>query len=181
MRRMYSENQIKKIIEESPAAVLEALKGQALSVGKINADNAEIFENISDSKGHLRFIEGNISLRPALTTLTQTYGKWSLSGSHLMIVLCFDIPDATVLTNTSIATIEVPEWVKNKIVPVVQTVISRQVFDAYNEDYTYQTFALFLEKSATNNIVINTSGDFTTTKDRSIRIQFDLLIDNDSE
>ena len=179
---MYSENQIKKIIEESPSTVVEALKGQALSVAKINADNAEIFENISDSKGHLRFIEGDITCE-TIEGLTQTYGKWSLSGTHLMIVIAGNIANGTVLTSgDELARItNIPKWILDKIYPVFASNLEIASINAYATGWGTQSLSFILSKPSADALLIRTANNVTLTDDRGFRIAFDLLIDNASE
>ena len=44
-------------------------------------------EDIVDADGHKRFIEGNVTPANIIGENDIQYAKWSLSGSHLMIVL----------------------------------------------------------------------------------------------
>ena len=77
-------------------------------------------ESLKDTNGRNRFIEGtNESLLPE--GLTLKYSKWSLSGSHLMIVFCFaneGNTDITIPTFTRLFDTTLPEWVFNKIYPI---------------------------------------------------------------
>ena len=105
MRRMYSEEQVKKMIQN------------ALSSGQMK--DVKVFEDIVDKDGHARFIEGDIDL--AATTpegVTKVYGKWSLSGSHLMIVLAGVIADGTTIGGAIWAKVNMPSWIINKIYPI---------------------------------------------------------------
>lgn len=63
------------------------------------------FEQISDNNGHLRFVEGNMDMS-ALTALglSAVFGKWALSGNHLMFVCAF--------RNVSGNPITLPDWTK---------------------------------------------------------------------
>lgn len=183
MRRMYSENQIKKIIEESPAAVLEALKGQALSVAKINADNAEIFENISDSKGHLRFVEGDGVPVQSITGFTSSYCKWSLSGTHLMMILIATIENGTVINGGSIlARFYLPQWILDKVISIASGLIEYKSTLAVDTAFSQQNVSSYLYKGASSdNVVITLTSTFTASSTKTVKIQYDLLIDNASE
>ena len=82
------------------------------SVEKKN--NLKVFENIVDKDGHKRFIEGDIT--PAETTgITFTYAKWSLSGSHLQIVLAMTIAAGTYSTFYLGDITNLPKWIFDKI------------------------------------------------------------------
>ena len=136
------------------------------------------FENIIDKDGHKRFIEGDITI-DEITGLTQQYGKWSLSGTHLLVVLALKVDNATTV-NGKIASIDLPDWIKDKIQVIYGSAILRQNDYFYAEDgSTSQTGLVVMGKSGTN---INAYlYGFTATADRYTRIQFDLLIDNEQE
>lgn len=207
MRRMYSENQIKKIIEESPATVVEALKGQDISIegltskgiantgglanignvafsgGDFTSSSAKIFENIKDSQGHNRFVEGegNMQTRDGITPV---YVKWSLSGSHLLLVTSGTARNETVIPNAFIfGSFVLPEWIYNKIYPVFLTSYLEARSDILiADDTSTQTIRIALKKDTDNKVLIVLfDANQTLTKDRAFRFQFDLLIDNASE
>ena len=143
--------------------------------------NYKIFENIVDSQGHPRFIEGDIELVDGLTGFTQKYGKWSLSGSHLLIVVAFDIANGTVFAGTKICEINVPEWIYNKIVPLYSPtsgVVSNYGAKGYNEDFTNQEVGSYLNKAPNQPLSIYFNA-ITASKLRSFRLSYDLLIDNE--
>ena len=160
MRRMFSKKQIEEI-----------------SLEKIEAtENLKVFENIVDKDGHKRFIEGDITLK-TITGVSKIYGKWALSGSHLLIVLCIAIENATDVSNKNLCDIDMPNWIKDKIVALGSTVVSRESFYAFGSDNTTQQITIYLEKISST-IKINTS-TFTSNAERTCRISYDLLIDNE--
>lgn len=133
-------------------------------------------ENITDKDGHKRFIEGNIIL-PEIEGITYTYAKWSLSGTHLMIVVAGNMVEGfTTSWISTFATINIPYWILNKIYPMNGDTVSQDVFTIVNEDNSTQNLTCFLRK--TNTLFIST-GSITANKDRAFRISFDLLIDNE--
>lgn len=135
------------------------------------------FESIKDKDGHLRFIEGDITIVEK-EGVTKTYGKWSLSGSHLLIVLCLQVANATVFTSGEvICRVEIPDWIKDKIIPLSSALINRYQQFWYDADGNSQTANILLTKT-TNLIRIATAG-ITFNADRDCRIAFDLLIDNE--
>lgn len=134
-------------------------------------------ENIVDKDGHKRFVEGNITLNE-FSGVSQTYGKWSLSGSHLLIVIGVDIANGTELTGGIFTVINVPEWLRNKIVALyATTIVDNKSFRAYADNYSSQDFGVSLQKSSTSLYLYSSS--FTATADRHCRISYDLLIDNE--
>ena len=142
-------------------------------------ENLKVFEHIVDNDGHKRFIEGDISLA-TIEGVTSPYKKWSLCGTHLMVVLCLDLADATALTNgATLGSVEgLPEWVMSKISPVFSSIVDVKDTTAYGSDYTGQTFGIYLSISDGKLTFIKRSA-LTLTADRSVRIQFDLLIDDE--
>ena len=79
MRRMYSKPQLLEAVEQE--AEVNGLKA---------------FENIVDKDGHKRFIEGTPT-NPTIEGVEITYAKWSLSGTHLMLVMAGNVASTTVL------------------------------------------------------------------------------------
>lgn len=139
--------------------------------------DANIFEKIKDADGHARFIEGDIEIED-IEGVTQVYGKWALSGTHLLIVVAGQIADETVMEYGKFADINLPQWILDKIYPVYATAIERKAFDIYASNGASQEVTTYLIKS-TNKLEIETQ--FTATADRNFRFAFDLLIDNNQE
>ena len=137
------------------------------------------FENIVDKDGHARFIEGDFDVLPEATGVSKIYAKWSLSGSHLMIVLCFSLEDATSFSTTYMAKVELPQWIKDKMVPVfTNNIIPYVGIIIANEAYnSTQNANIALRKN--DNDIILVMASITTTAKRYGRIQFDLLIDDE--
>ena len=76
---------------------------------------SNLLEDIVDSKGNKRFIEGQgiNSTNPNITTL---YNRWSLSGTHLMCVLVFKIGNVNINKNEVLSKYVLPEFIRNKII-----------------------------------------------------------------
>ena len=155
MRRMYSEKQL----EEAKKPI----------------------SSLVDESGRNRFLEGDIEFTADDSDITTVYGKWSLSGSHLLIVLCLSIPNTKTIAGHTICNIDnLPEWVLDKVYPIFSTVVASQVFKAFNTDYSSQDMTTFLYKSSSpKRLYIYNAGTFTASKDRTVRIAYDLLIDNE--
>ena len=145
--------------------------------------NANQLEGILDKDGHARFIEGE-GTPETISGVTVQYNKWSLSGSHLMIVLAFKIDaNATLGTYAILEDIAIPEWIYNKIYPLgdgtgnwVNVV---QVIANDNSGIPTDENARFLIAKNNEQLrVYHISSAYTPTADRYIRVQFDLLIDN---
>lgn len=168
----YSVSQIDSLLS-AKASVTYVDTQLALKADKNNIP----FENIKDTNNNARFIEGDLEL-VNIAGLTKTYGKWSLSGTHLMIVLAFDASNgSTINAGAVLCYVEgLPAFVRNKIIPVFgQNIIFKEV-NYYNTDLTKQTVNTYLRK--VDGAIVIVSGGVTLDKDRSTRIQFDLLIDN---
>ena len=162
MKRMWTERQVR-----------------ALGVDGTEQKSAlKVFEHIADNDGHLRFIEGVIEPK-TITGFTFTYARWSLSGSHLLIVLGGTIESGTAFSYGTIATLkDVPAWIKDKLVPIYgSSGIDVVTLPVYASDYSSQNVTSYLTKSGSNiNIDL---GSNTFSANRTFRIEFDLLIDNE--
>ena len=135
-------------------------------------------EQIVDADGHNRFIENDFK-QDTITGVNTIYGKWSLSGTHIMFVFAGKIDNATALSSGRLGYfLDIPDWVLSKIYPVVTNVLEVKNIQAYNENYgSAQTISLSLRK--VNNKMELHCSSFTATDDRYFRAQFDLLIDNE--
>ena len=109
----------------------------------------------------------------------QTYGRWSLSWTHLMIVLAIDIANNTQITNNSpLAYFSLPAYIFNNIIPIFGTTVSIKTVSAYNDDFSKQDFTIVLNKDS-ESMRIRTGVNPLITNLRHMRIEFDLLIDNE--
>lgn len=141
-----------------------------------------VFENIVDKDGNKRFVEGDINLDASIPAgVTKTYGKWSLSGSHLMFVLGLDLADTTSLpVGTLLTSIDIPSWIKDKIFVLWNVLyIDSAGFTAWGDDWSSQTLRVNFIKNSQNQIVFSVGASLTLTATRHVRIAFDLLIDNE--
>ena len=163
MRRMYSENQVKELALEKIESTQEL----------------KVFESIVDKDGHARFIEGVPTLSLDEGT-SNAYAKWSLSGTHLMFVLAGQCQNSSVISSGTKATYVLPEWVMNKIIPLISNgLINRQDVRFYADDQSYQAMTFNITKTISGIELMQQDGNITLTKARNFRIQFDLLIDNE--
>lgn len=138
-----------------------------------------LFDNIKDSHGNNRFLEGTVtnSIPSSITTL---YAKWSLSGSHLMVVFAGSVEAGTTISaDTYIASAEgLPQWVRDKCVGIKSNVISFGTAEGIDSGWSVTTFSVRLEKES-GKLIIKKSGNTTLSNATVFRISFDLLIDND--
>lgn len=136
---------------------------------------------IEDSKGNKRFIEGD-GTGIAAEGWDITYCKWSLSGTHFMCVLAGSIANDTVVaTELALANFNIPAWILNKIFKVWGTNnIELKNITLIASNWSTQSLQVCLSKE-TDGIRIATKlgSSLTLTADRSFRVQFDLLIDNE--
>ena len=158
MRRMFSEKQIQELVKATKKDI----------------------NTLVDSQGRNRFIEGNITAE-TITGITQTYGKWSLSGTHLMLVVCFELANSAVISSTKLCKIELPTWVFDKVKPIYGNTINPYVsftggVVTGGTGTGNQNISCSLTKE-TDYVAINIYS-VTSSGDRGFRVQFDLLIDN---
>lgn len=143
-------------------------------------------ESIVDSDGNKRFVEGNFSVEN-IEGITWTYHKWSLSGTHLMIVLEGRNNTDTTITfegneifgNLQDSTLS---YIYDKI-PILTTynLVSTAMFRTYQNFDATEKGNLSLIKPGANHLrVINWKRAVENIPAGSaFRVQFDLLIDSD--
>ena len=162
MRRMYSKPQL-----------LEAVEQEA----EVNGFKA--FENIVDKDGHKRFIEETFTPQ-TISGVEFTYSKWSLSGTHLLIVLAGNVANGTTLAGSQYwAYLPLPNWIKSKIVAMVGQFVSRVQVYFYDSSLSTQDSYFNLLKTSDNQIIIYKVGSNNISSDKTFRIAFDLLIDDE--
>lgn len=141
-------------------------------------DVLTIMENIVDGKGNKRFIEGDVEVTTAIEGLELAYGKWSLSGSHLMVVVSCSVADTTVIPGGTyrFEVKDLPSWIIDKIVNITGFTVDSKNVTLWASDYSTQSFTLSILKTS-EKIMIMPLNSITLNKDRVFRVQFDLLID----
>lgn len=163
----------------------QPVEGDELENLKLSGDlevaegsEVKVFENIVDKDGHKRFIEGDIEINE-ISGVTKTYGKWSLSGSHLLIIVALDIAENTTISSGALSQLNIPQWIIDKIVPLyANSIVDNKIFSAYTDNYNAQQMNASIQKFSSSNVFIYLP-TFTTTASRHVRISFDLLIDNE--
>ena len=142
--------------------------------------------NIVDSDGHKRFVEGNLTLGTPFANLgvTMEYGKWQLSGGHLMLVVALKIPSGvTTPTNALIARAILPQWIENKLVGLWSNTLDIKDFFVRNSVNWYQNINILknviIYKVGNNTLYISSSDTLTTEAESTCRIQFDFIIDGE--
>jgi len=128
-----------------------------------------------DSKGNPRFIEG-YGEATETTGLEITYNKWSLSGTHLMLVLAGSVTNGTTL-NGVMTTFKLPNFILEKIYPIANDFIEFKQIVMRASNLGSQN-AEFISKKVSNGISIQISS-ITLNSNKSFRVQFDLLIDTE--
>ena len=152
--------------------------GTAFSeITNIKNGTTHLFDTITDSHGNKRFVEDDITMN-TITGVTQTYGKWSLSGTHLMIVIAGNVANGTTLSNlANWASIRnLPSYIYDNIPILMSNDIVDQKTVTFYKLYSNQTSYFWLIKSE-GSLKITKLNELTMNDDRSFRIQFDLLID----
>lgn len=137
-------------------------------------------EEITDSHGHKRFAEDNGNVSP-ITGLSNTFCKWALSGTHLLLVCAGNLANETVIGNgTVLCEFVLPKWIFDKIYPVWGgAYIEYKEIDLRANNWIGQTLGVALYKGADNKVGFILPGGITLTDDRAFRVEFDLLIDNE--
>lgn len=157
---------------------ITGLTDDSFTVGSnyIEPQTADIplLESIVDKDGHNRFVEGPIELRD-LQDLQLIYGKWSLSGTHLMVVLVLTATENT--PEGWIADVNLPDWIKDKIQAFSEnTWVDVREAEAFGADNTSLTVKFTTTKIGPGLRVFMYN---PFDKERYVRFQLDLLIDDE--
>ena len=132
---------------------------------------------IKDAQGNKRFIQGTFTYMPP-TGVSVDYAKWSLSGTHLMLVICFHkIAGSLETGGINFDTIGLPQYVLDKINPAIGSYVDTKWFKAtktgYSDSVDVWTYVVKL-----SNALRVTLGSFQTTgNDDYARIIYDFLIE----
>ena len=142
-----------------------------------DANPLVICENFKDANGDSRFVEGNLTTN-TITGVTFSYAKWSLSGSHLIFVLAGTIANGSSFTNQTFATVTLPAYIADKIIPVwANDFIELKNVTLTDDSWGTQTMTITIAKSGATTIYFYQPGTVNASSDKHFRIQFDLLID----
>lgn len=137
-------------------------------------------EGLQDANGNNRFVGGNIT-SGVITNVDFSYCKWSLSGTHLMLVICaYNNTEQSIASDTIFGSVALPNYILNKIVGLVGAthIVSKSTAITFNDsNYQSGSFNIYLVKDSTG-VTVKKWGAETIAK-CNIRIQFDLIIDND--
>lgn len=156
MRRMYSEEQLERVVKNTKKDIT----------------------TLVDSAGRDRFIEGE-GTPSSVEGVTITYSKYSLSATHLMLVVAGTIAENTSLVaGNSLSLFSVPSWIMDKVLPIQSRLIEYKTAQAVSSSYDIQNLPVYLNKED-NGLDIKVTSNTTINANRSFRIQFDLLIDSD--
>lgn len=176
---VYDENQKAHWAQINETVTTETVDDEVVTTYTYSYELINAIESLVDSVGNPRFIEGDLEVQ-TVTGVTANYYKWSLSGTHLMIVLACTLSNSAVISNgTDLAIINLPSFINDKILPVYADNKTINIIraSALASDLTTQVIGLGLRKDT--NLTIRVYEGLTLTKERNFRVQFDLLIDND--
>ena len=178
----YADNITTKTVDGDLVVVITK-GGKTIEINDANAVSstgeiiANIMENIVDLAGNKRFIEGTCKITE-ISGMTISYNKWSLSGSHLMIVIAGNVENTSVLSSRLATLDTLPKYVSDRIRPIYGSFVDRKNIFYYADDNSSQSVEMGFVKVG-DVIAIQYNGSLTLTADRSFRLQFDLLIDAD--
>lgn len=139
------------------------------------------FEHIVDKDGHNRFIEGN-GTPTTFEGVTYNYTKWSLSGTHLMLVCDIKIAGETALaTNDITVDFAIPKWVFDKLFPSIDPYLDAKKSDIRVSGYVVSGLSIesYCYKVSESTIRICSLAHTAGASDEYARIEFDFLIDNE--
>ena len=154
--------------------------------GITNSNNQLLITNIIDSYGHNRFIEGTSTIR-SITGISNTYNKWSLSGTNLHFDFCFKVNSGTTINSYVILyDYALPSWVYDRI--TTPSHIANKDWVAVKEEKATNNagvpegsaYSFLLQKDTVGYVhLYYISGTRTASSDEYFRVTFDLLIDLD--
>lgn len=145
----------------------------------IPSGGTPLLEDIEDSAGNKRFIEGD-GTPATITGITSSYCKWSLSGTHLMLVYAGTMTGD--ISAQKLVSFSIPEWCYDKIFPIgLNGKIEKRTMNIFSTSIDSGTSLDIAMYKNTNDktIDINLESVFNRSQVYGFRYQFDLLIDAD--
>lgn len=144
----------------------------------IDEDNNPIIvcENLTDKNNYKRFVEGKCSINNSNFSGTIDYNKWSLSGTHLMIVIAGTINAGSYSTSDLfyLSSPDIPSWILDKIVPTSGNYIDFYTLKIW-VSWVTTNFSLEIKKGSY--LSIAPSHAQTVEQDSKFRLKLDFLID----
>ena len=139
-------------------------------------------EDIEDSAGNKRFVEGNGAIASSISSkITGSFIKWSLSGTHLMLVCAGTVNGSyNFAAEDPLATFtDIPEYIRNKIVVLPNNYLESKTcyFQKGLTKTSFEDSLRYLSAFSKLNIYFDEAVNPETGS--YFRIQFDLLIDAD--
>lgn len=129
-----------------------------------------------DANGNDRFIEGPITLAEGQTQIEVSFGKWSLSGTHLMLVIAGQIKASSSFSDyDALFDIELPSWILDKIIPVKSTYVDFKTITGIDSEWASQQINVSLLKD-TAKLEVQHTGIKAYTYATDFRLVFDILI-----
>lgn len=135
-------------------------------------------DDIVDAQGNKRFVEGDIE-KVGTYNINYLYNKWSLSGTHLMLVMCISNTsgdDIYITNDTKIFSLTLPEYIYNKIYAISSDLVMQKKFSDFTDN---RTFTMQLKKDGNNELGLYVVKNSQVGNTYTYRFQFDLLIDSD--
>lgn len=147
-----------------------------------SAKQTYLMEDIVDANGNKRFVEGDITME-TIDGVTSTYSKWSLSGSHLMIVLGFTY-NQDIVSDADLAKLNLPSWIADKIYTLGEgtgvVTLTKEYVRRPQGTTPYAEYQIALLKLAADDIRVRTTEAQDAESSYCLaRLQIDLLIDNE--
>ena len=170
-----------RLIPEELLKYLEALKANHSDPSaEWGSSGGGLLEDIEDSAGNKRFVEGE-GTPATISGVTFTYNKWSLSGTHLMLVCAGETTSGTTLTsNMLFVTYSLPDFIMDKIYPIwVNNSVDIKNFYFRSVSSESSSLTNIQLRKENNTLTMHSSLSETMSGKRAFRFQFDLLIDSD--
>ena len=139
-------------------------------------------EDLVDADGHKRFISGEMTL-PTITGVTFSFAGWSLSGTHLQIVVAGKMTTDATFTFQQLGTCkDLPQWVIDKIYPFgdSENIVDNKRVPIMYDQVLDSTLSLWCGLTKVSNQIIVATWQSATpviTQDGYFRVAFDLIID----
>jgi len=163
-----------------------------INVNGTTYDLATKLSEIRDSNGNQRFIEGDGVNN--LENIEVAYSKWSLSGTHLMIVFAFKIPSTqgtiSLTANQELCAFFPNDFIRNKLFSIAggnSGVLSRisniKPINQYGDEVGSGVFGCYVYKENSRNAILFIATSSTTigasATESYVRIQADFIIDTE--
>lgn len=141
-----------------------------------NGSGVVTLDYIVDSQGNKRFIGGN-GTPGNVPGMTIASSKWVLNGTNLIFEILGSFSN-NLRSNEVISSFTLPDWISNKIVPVLNNTVTLMKVDLYFTSGGETVTSINVYKSG-NILYFSALSNLTVDRQTFFNIRYNIIIDSE--